>query len=133
MKTPRLPEKVIQAQGVQLLAARGAKVYVLGTRRPKGDYQGTRQTPGIPDVLAFLPATWSAGDAPLQLWWEVKAAGGRATPEQLAFAEHCAHAGQEYVRGDLDALIAWLIEHNFLKAENVAHYRRPETPHAQQP
>jgi hypothetical protein len=125
MTTARIPEKVLQQQGVQLLRARGAAVYVIGTRRRKGDYPGTCMSAGIPDVLAFLPANWSTADAPRQLWWEVKTADGRATPQQLAFAEHCARAGQAYVRGDLDALVAWLVAHGYLKADNVAHYRRP--------
>jgi hypothetical protein len=49
MKSPRIPEKVIQQQIVTLLRSIGAQVWVLGTRRKRGDYQGTMQTPGLPD------------------------------------------------------------------------------------
>jgi len=122
--TQRIPEKALQVQGVKLLRMIGAAVYVIGTTRRKGDYPGTMQSPGLPDILAFLPT--NASDVALQLWWEVKAAGGRATPEQLAFAEHCARTSQAYVRGDLDALVAWLVAYGFLPAKNLPHYRQPE-------
>ena len=53
--TRRHPERVIQSHIVGLLRQVGCQVYVLGTTRPKGDYHGTCQTAGLPDVLALLP------------------------------------------------------------------------------
>lgn len=47
-RTPRQVEKPIQAAITHLLGMLGARVYVLGTRRKRGDHQGTRQTPGLP-------------------------------------------------------------------------------------
>lgn len=122
-------EKVEQAHGVQLLRALGAKLYVSGTHRRGTDFQGTMQTPGIPDVEAWLPVERfvSSLRPPRRqlLKWEVKAAGGRLSPEQRAYQALCAAGGVAHVCGDLDALIAWLIEFGYLKPENVAHYRVP--------
>ena len=47
-------EKEIQADIVKLLETVGAAVYKIGTTRKKGDHQGTMQTPGIPDLCAFV-------------------------------------------------------------------------------
>ena len=49
-------EKEIQADIVKLLETVGAAVYKIGTTRKKGDHQGTMQTPGIPDLVAFVPS-----------------------------------------------------------------------------
>jgi len=122
--TRRQPERAIQAGGVKLLCSLGAKIYVLGTTRRKGDYYGTMQTPGLPDVLAFLPAYGMTRPARL-LCWEAKAPKGRMSVPQVTFAQHCHDAGVAHVVGDLDALIAWLISNGYLRAENVPHYRRP--------
>ncbi len=46
-------EKAEQSDAVNVLSALG-KVYTLGTRRKKGDHQGTMQTPGISDLVVFL-------------------------------------------------------------------------------
>ena len=128
-------EKGEQADGVKLLKALGAAVYTFGTRRSRGkacprcgtfvpEDQGTRQTPGIPDVLAFLrhPAAQPGPHAPL--WWEVKrAAGGVVSPAQQAFRDQCINANVWHVVGSLDDLLAWLIAHGHLRAAQVAHYR----------
>ena len=126
IRRPRQPEKVEQAHIVQLLRSLGAGVWVTGTRRPRGDYPGTRMTPGLPDVFAFLPHPPHAapGDARL-LIVEVKAAGGRPSMEQQAFAAWCHVAQVAHVCGDLDAVIAWLIEAQYLESNQVAHYRAP--------
>lgn len=132
-------EKVEQAHGVQLLRSLGAAVYVSGTHRKKGDFQGTMQTPGIPDVEAWLPQPpasaglaidWSAvrksfgvTHAPRLLKWEVKAAGGTMSPAQREYQALCVAAGVAHVCGDVDTLIAWLIQERYLKPENVPHYR----------
>ena len=52
MKPPL--EKEIQSDVVKLLETVGAAVYKIGTTRKKGDHQGTMQTPGIPDLCAFV-------------------------------------------------------------------------------
>ena len=52
MKLPL--EKEIQADIVKLLKTVGAAVYTIGTKRKKTDHQGTMQTPGIPDLVAFV-------------------------------------------------------------------------------
>lgn len=89
------PEKAVQQQIVKLLHSVGAKTYVLGTRRKRGDFQGTCQTPGIPDVFAFLPAPRLRKDsAPTSIWVEVKSARGRLRPEQREFQFLCQHAGR---------------------------------------
>jgi hypothetical protein len=141
-------EKAIQSQGVSLLKSVGGAVYVTGTRRPRGDFQGTCMTPGIPDVLAFLPvardrmdpdfvsrATLSdrvkARDAgyffgPCLLFWEAKAPGGRMSGDQQAFQLHCDVAKIAHVVGDLDALIAWLVAHGYCRSESFPHYRQPK-------
>ena len=47
-------EKSIQSDIVKLLETVGAAVYKIGTTRKRGDHQGTMQTPGIPDLCAFV-------------------------------------------------------------------------------
>jgi hypothetical protein len=119
-------EKVEQAHGVQLLryVAGREQVFVLGTRRRAGDYQGTMQSLGVPDVVAFLPL----GPSKLQLWWEVKAPGGRLRPEQQHFRQLCLSvaAGVAHVVGDYDALIAFLVKGGWVKASSLPHYRQPK-------
>ena len=62
MKLPL--EKEIQADIVKLLETVGAAVYKIGTKRKKGDHQGTMQTPGIPDLLAFVTVPLSLHVSP---------------------------------------------------------------------
>lgn len=117
-------EKHEQAAGVGLLAWLGAKPYALGTARRKGDYQGTNQTPGISDVIAFLPRTKGV------LFWEVKSQRGMPSVEQLelqalALACEAAGLGVFHCLGTFDALIAKLIAIGLLRPDQVAHYRLP--------
>jgi hypothetical protein len=124
MRTPPRLEKAEQAAGVALLRTIGATVYVLGHARPQGDRPGTMQTPGLPDVEAFLPALAAA--PALFLKWEAKRSrGGRRSPAQIEYGELCATAGVAYVVGDLDALIAFLIGCGRLRADQVPHDRLP--------
>lgn len=123
-------EKVEQAHGVQLLRTLGAKVYVHGTHRKRDDFQGTMQTPGTPDIEAWLPAPRivprpHAAQLRWLLKWEVKAAGGRLSPEQREYQELCNDADVEYLVGDYNALVSWLIESGYLSSANVPHYRVP--------
>ena len=75
-----VPEKQIQADIVTLLETVGAAVYKIGTTRKKGDHQGTMQTPGIPDLVAFvrvpIAAVFPDWRTLVQLWIEVKRPGG---------------------------------------------------------
>ena len=120
-------EKIIQQQVANLLRSLGCGVYVLGTRRRQGDYHGTMQTPGIPDLFAFLPPRPEgiADALPACLWLELKAPKGRRSPEQVAFGDACERCHVPYVWGGLDDVIAWLVRNGYLKLDSVAHYRRP--------
>ena len=117
MKAPRVPESLVQWQIVRLLRSLGAAVYVLGTVRRKGDYQGTNQTPGISDLCVFLRGR--------QLWIEVKAEGGRLSPAQRAFQAQCHTCGVAHVVGGVSEVLAWLVDAGIVKADGVAHYRQP--------
>jgi hypothetical protein len=126
-----LPEKAEQASGVTLLRSICGydAVYVIGTKRRRGDYQGTMQSPGIPDVFAYLPAprfhpSPFPADWLIPLWWEVKAADGTLRKQQGVFREMSRRARVNHVVGTLDALIEFLVAGYWLKAENVPHYRR---------
>jgi hypothetical protein len=121
----RVSEKVEQAHGVQLLRTIGAKVWVLGTVRRRGDHPGTMQTPGVADVLAFLPVRGEPNQR-LFLVWECKADGGRLRLEQIEFRDACLAADVRHLVGDYNALTAWLTEHRYVKADSVPHYRQPQ-------
>lgn len=127
-RAPRQIEAGQQEQGIALLRSMGAKVYRLGVRRRKGDYAGTMQTEGLPDVLAFIPHR-GAGVRTF-VAWECKAPGGRLRPEQIEFATHCFEAGVAHVTGDLTALMAWLVQAKFLRADQLPHHRQPAPPQA---
>lgn len=128
-------EKYQQHDGCKLLSSIGAAVYTIGTRRSRGkpcpkcktfvpEDQGTRQTPGISDVLAFLPP--KPGPSRVALWWEAKHAdGGRVSPEQRDFAELCRLSSQAHCLGPVDELIAWLVTNGYLSEKNLPHYRLP--------
>ena len=82
------------------------------------------QSAGIPDLLAFLPSTREPGRLVL-VCVECKRRGGRLRPEQAIFRERCRAAGVAHVVGDLDAVIAFLVEQGFLRATQVPSYRQP--------
>jgi len=124
--TPRRrakPEAAEQEKALRLLRSMGARVWVAGTTRKRGDYQGTMQTPGLPDLpFVFL----RRGDGYTLLVVEVKSPtaarsirAGRS-PEQLEVARLCELANIHYFCGDCDGLIGWLISHGFLRADQVA-------------
>jgi hypothetical protein len=97
---PRISEKAEQQAIVDLLRLIGAKVYILGTKRRKGDYPGTMQTTGIPDLYAFLP---ECGTRPrTSVWIEVKAADGHPSGAQLDFETLCDLTQHRYFRGTAD-------------------------------
>lgn len=123
-KLPRVPESAEQAHIVQLTRSLGGRAYVIGTKRKRTDFQGTCQTPGIPDLLLFLPRR--APDPGWQfLVIECKGRGGRLRTEQVMFAELCRWANVEHLVGGLDAYIAWLVARDYVKAESFPHYRQP--------
>jgi len=106
---PILSEKVEQARILELLRAIGAAVYVSGTVRRSGDYPGSMQTPGIPDLCVFLPGPpGSPPPAYTLLFIECKRAGGRLRPAQTIFRDYCEAAGVAHLTGGLDAVLAWL-------------------------
>lgn len=130
------PERAEQTKILNLLRSLGAEVYVSGTTRRRGDYQGTMQSPGIPDIEAFLPRPryQPFGDGPERrlLKVEVKAparvvagrkrAKGRLSQEQEDYRDLCLAAAVDHVHGDVDDVIAWLIAHGYLRPESVGHY-----------
>jgi len=125
--TRRVPEKAVQAQIVRLLRTVGAQVYVIGTRRRRGDHPGTMQTPGLPDLYAFVQAqTMSGGRIWVPLWIECKGTGGRIRPEQAQFAQSCLDANHAYVVGGLDAVIAQLVDWGVVRTHQVPAYRLPD-------
>jgi len=122
MKTPRVSEKVIQAQIVQALRTVGAAVYVLG-RPPRHEsaHMGTGQTPGIPDLYVLLPKS-PTGVPAHGLWFEVKSVGGRLRPQQADFAALCGGANVKHLVGGLDVALSYLQQHGYVR--ETAYYRR---------
>lgn len=130
-------EKVEQAHLVQLYESFGGKVYQLGTRRKRGERcphckgfvpntdHGTHQTPGVSDLLVFLPTNprLRAGSVELVFHEVKRAKGGRLSPDQQAFGEWCIRACQAHVVGGLDAGIAFLISTGRASRTQFAHYR----------
>lgn len=123
MATRRQPERAAQAQIVAFLrGALRAQVYVSGTTRRRDDaHHGTMQTPGIPDLEAFVPMV--GGYALLKI--EVKAPKGRLSLAQVAYRTLCQEARVEHVVGGLDEVIAWALTYELIRADQVAHYRVP--------
>lgn len=127
-RKPVQREKTEQAHVVKLYRSIGAAVYIMGTRRRAGDFQGTMQTPGIPDLMLFLPPVPGKTMEPALLFHEVKAARGRLSAEQKAFRDACRAAGVFHVVGGLDAAIEFLVRTGRARTESFPHYRRPEIP-----
>lgn len=123
--TPRVPEKVVQAHIVQLLRSIGGDVWVLGTKRRRGDFHGTMQTPGIGDVFAILPAPPRTTGPRVPVWVECKAAGGRLRPDQAVFRDRCREAELAHIVGGLDELIVFLAERGWVNKHSLPHYRQP--------
>lgn len=120
-------EKDEQSLSVQVLESIGATVYALGTRRPRGrtcptcgtfvaEHQGTCQTPGIADLVVFLPAPrGAAGGARPILFVEQKAAGGRFSPRQQEFRALAEASPAAYVAGTVDDVIRFLEARGYLR------------------
>jgi len=120
----RVPETAEQAHIVQLTRTLGGTAYVLGTTRRRGDYAGTMQTPGVPDLLLFLPRRDGGREF---VAWEVKAAGGRLRPDQARFAGECQAAAVAHGIGGFDAFIAFLVARGVASWGSFAHQHRPAT------
>lgn len=137
-REPVIPEKVEQDHVVQLVErVLQGKVYVLGTKRPKGskcpscgtfvqEYQGTRQTPGVSDLLCFLPPRpgWPFHGRLVMV--EAKSAEGRMSSEQVEYQAWCRRVGIDHVVGTYDAFIAWCLQERYLTQNQVPHYRLPK-------
>lgn len=118
--------KAEENKGRKLLLWLHAEVIKFGTTRRKGDYQGTMQTPGIPDQMFILPATQTR--QPRMLWWESKAGSGRMSPDQRKFRESILRCeGGYHVVGDVAALITWLCHEHYLRPDQVPHYYTQKT------
>lgn len=116
---PFADEKTEQASIINLVAQIGGVVYTLGSRRAqycgvcgsRTTDQGTRQTPGISDLLVYLPPAppRRVGRAPwVPVWVEVKGKGGTLTAEQVAFRDITTRAGVAHLVGGVDAVVEWL-------------------------
>ncbi|MEK9726101.1 MAG: VRR-NUC domain-containing protein, partial [Rhodospirillaceae bacterium] len=116
-------EKVEQANISNLLRTLGFSIYTLGHPSPSDGrrHRGTMQTPGLPDLLVFSPPPKSRLIA-----IEVKREGGRLRPAQVVFRQECRAAGVDHVVGTYNAVVAWLIDHRYLRGEQVPWYRRPD-------
>jgi hypothetical protein len=119
----RIPERVVQQHVVRFLRMVGARVYVLGTVRRRGDFPGTMQSPGLPDLYAFVPVPSELGRVWFTLWVECKGAGGRLRPEQAEFRDQCLEAKQAHVVGGLDDVIALMVRWGVVRTHQVPAYR----------
>ena len=119
--------------GESLLRSVGGRVWVLGTVRrgskcPKcgewvAGHRGTQQTEGMSDLVAFVPDR-REGRLPLSLVFiEMKADGGRMSPEQRKFRELAIRACVDHVVGGFNAVLGLCVERGLVKPENVPHYR----------
>ena len=141
-KAPRISEKQVQKDVVQLLRAIGGQVWELGHKRSKGrncphckqfvpnqDFS-TRQTPGLPDVEAFVPVRDNTVTMPnwrlRRLTVECKAEGGRLSRAQSDYERCCLQANLWHVVGGLDDVIAFLLEKGVIHQGQVSHYRVPQ-------
>lgn len=117
-----------------LIAHLGGAVWVAGTTRRKGDYQGTMQTPGLPDLPhVFLPEKraerLALGFTQRHLVIECKRPktttqrAGRLRAEQKDFRDLALAAGLDYLAGGFDVFVAWLIANKYVREDQVAHYR----------
>jgi len=147
-------EKIEQSRIVQLATSVQGTVYVLGTRRGRvkcpscgtfvQEYQGTKQTAGISDLVIFLPRARYLSDAvpgiginpasaqyfgPCLLFLEAKSKDGRMSPAQRAFRDLVVGLGIERVEhcvGTYDDFIRWCCAHGYCRVDSFPHYRQPK-------
>lgn len=132
----RQPERTEQAHIINLLGSVATKTYVLGTTRAKRCHEcgafsrdmSTRQTPGIGDVVTYLPRPplpsqdGSSYPNGCEVWIEVKAPGGKPSEAQDEHAALCLARGIPHITGGLTAVVQFLVRGGWLKPENVGHY-----------
>ncbi len=130
---PRL-EKAEQADAQRFFESIGGEVFVIGTRRPKGkrcpscgtfvpEHQGTCQTPGISDLLVFLPRLRDRRRK-VAVFVEMKAERGRPSEDQKAFLALCAAADIPTILGTFEVVVRWAVEQGYVREDGLAHYRR---------
>lgn len=141
MRRNKQPEKFEQQLTVEYLRWVGSTIYIVGTRRPKGrncpkcgtfvaEHQGTCQTPGQPDIWAFVPNRQRTTRQLVAI--ECKAPHERRTPEsrmsdaQTEFRDLCVAAGIPHIVGGLNEVIAWLLNEGIVDPKHVPHYRLPK-------
>lgn len=117
MKAKPPLEKVEQQHIVQFIRSLGGSVYILGTKRRATDYQGTNQTPGVPDLIAFLGHR--------HMYIEVKRHGGKMSPPQVAFRQQCLKAGVSHIVGTYNDVVVTFLEWGVLTWASVPSYRQP--------
>lgn len=116
-RRPVADERTEQGSIKNLLEQIGGVVKTLGTVRatccatcgsPNSD-PTTRQSPGLADLVAYLPPPrrcptrgWT------QIWIECKGRGGTLSIEQVAFRELNLRAGVAHVVGGVDEVIEYL-------------------------
>lgn len=83
---PDAREKEVQREVKKLLSRRGCAVY--DTSQPRA----SKVTPGLPDLVVFDRFRGL-------IFIEVKAPGGKPSPEQVRFRELCAGFGVNHVMG----------------------------------
>ena len=89
-------EKDVQRAVYRLLVQCGCQVYWMSQARK------TRQTRGVPDLIAFSPSKGMA-------FIECKAKGKKLRREQQAFANWCSLTGVQYiVADDIAPVFDWL-------------------------
>lgn len=103
------PEKAEQRAILDLFGLVKAEVWVLGHPSPADgrSHRGTGQTPGLPDLVAFVP-TVTYPSSMQQVWVECKAPAGRLSAAQRGFQLACRRANVSHVVGGVDAMLAWL-------------------------
>ena len=127
-KAPKLTERALQQHIKRLFALAGCEVYDTsqGYRKEPG---GTRMTPGLADLLVFLPpmpGRYRPGDEPAVVtaspvgFFEVKtpdglklhlrhhARGEKRAQHQALFAKRCRERGIPYAMGGMDEAWAFL-------------------------
>lgn len=137
---PRHPERDEQETVKRLLRSLGAKFWVAGTTRKKGDHPGTMQTPGLADIpFVFLPRRHGHGEELIRTKFALydlvviemkspeaaRSKNGGLSEEQLELQHYCELAGITYIHGDAKAITQWLIGNRYLRADAVAHYYAP--------
>ena len=130
-RRPVADEKTEQGSIINLLEMLGGIVHTLGTRRAqycglcggRTTDQGTRQTPGLPDLYVVLPPAPTPypqpGTPSVALWIEVKGKGGTLSHEQVMFRARSLAADVPVLVGGVAEVVAFLETHGWLKPTEV--------------